>query len=191
MSVKVEGLKGFITKLEKFPVELSKNIDIELTEGAELIEGRAKMFAPVDRGLLRSEIVADTSVPLYKEVTDPTFYAPYMEFGTGNNFKANGRGQIAAQFKGSAGRGSFEDMVKNIAAWVKRKGLASTYSVKTRKKTSSKASRANEKAAAYGIAMYILRNGVKPANNGTGYFFRAYDELLPTILSNIKKVLTK
>lgn len=101
-----------------------------------------------------------------------------MEFGTGKRFKANGRGNIAAQFQGKAERGNFEEMVKNIAAWLKRKGY---YPAGLKRNA--------QMGYAKHVAGNILKNGVKPANNGTGFFFRAYDELLPTILNNIRKSL--
>jgi HK97 gp10 family phage protein len=123
MSIKVENLKGVITRLEKIPAEMAQRIDEELTEGAETIEARAKMLAPVNDGLLRGSIVADTGVELHKEVTVSTFYAPYIEFGTGRKFKGNGRDQIAAQFKGKANRGNFNDMVNNLAEWIRKKGI--------------------------------------------------------------------
>jgi len=177
MSIKVENLKGVITRLEKIPAEMAQEIDLELTSGAKDIEGRAAMLAPTDKGLLKGSIFAEVSVPLYKEITDPTFYAPYNEFGTGRNFKANGRGQIAAQFKGKAGRGSFADFVQTMLEYIpKHKGFPKGVRTKAQKLAYAKF-----------VCLKIIKNGIKPQP----FFFRAYDEILPSILSNIKKVLTK
>jgi hypothetical protein len=181
MSIKVENLKSVITRLEKIPAEMAQRIDEELTDGAELIEGRQKMLAPVNDGLLRAGNVADTSVPLYKEITNSVFYGPYIEFGTGRKFKGNGRDQIAAQFKGKANRGNFNDMVNNLAEWIRKKGIL------TAGKRGAKRKDDKYRLAAYWMAIRILQNGIKPQP----FFYRAYDEILPSILSNIKKVLTK
>jgi len=181
MSIKVENIKGVITRIEKYPAEVAQRIDEELTEGAELIEGRAKMLCPVNDGLLRGSIVADTGIPLNKEVTVSTFYAPYIEFGTGRKFKGNNRDQIAAQFKGKANRGNFQDMVNNLAEWIRKKGILTGGKRGARRKDDK------YRLAAYWMAIRILQNGIKPQP----FFFRAYDEILPSILSNIKKVLKK
>ncbi len=181
MSIEVKGLKGVLTRIENYPKEVEQAIDIELTEGAELIEGRAKMLAPVNDGLLRSSIVADTGVLLNKTVTNSVFYAPYIEFGTGRKFKGNGRDQIAAQFKGKANRGNFDDMVNSLAEWIRKKGIL-TGGKMGRKRKDDK-----YRLAAYWMAIRILQNGIK----AQPFFFRAYDEILPTILANVKKAISK
>ena len=70
-------------------------------------------------------------------------------------------------------------MVKNIHDWLKRKGYFPA------EVTSPKARMGYARFVAKRIAMF----GIKPANNGTGYFYRSYDELLPAILKNIETIL--
>jgi HK97 gp10 family phage protein len=178
MSVKVVGLDKVLRNIQQQTEAIKKEVDIILTDGANKIEERAKLLAPVDRGLLRGNITADVTIPFTKRVVVNTFYAAYMEFGTGRKFKDQGRPQEAAKFKGNSGKGG-EDYVKNVAAWLKRKGYFPP------KVKGPKAQMAYAKF----IASRIYKNGVMPANQGTGYFFRAYDEILPTIIKDLEKVV--
>lgn len=175
MSIQVKGLDSVLKNLSKQTEAIKRRVDETMTEGAEKIEERAKLLAPVDRGLMRGEIVADTSIPFNKRVTDNTFYAPYVEFGTGRRFDANGRENIASQFKGKRGNGNFEDFVKNIGDWLKRKGYYPPEARTAQQKYSY----------AKFIASRILRNGIKPQP----FFFRAYDEVLPTIIQDLQKIV--
>lgn len=76
-------------KFKRWTEKLSKENDAEvnklLVSTALTIERRAKMFAPVDMGLLRSSIRTNFKKDA-KEVTVYVNrkYAPYPEFGTGN-----------------------------------------------------------------------------------------------------------
>lgn len=173
--MKVVGLDKVLANLDKQTDAIKRKVDETLTEGANKIEERAKLLAPVDRGLLRNEIFADTSIPLVKQVVAPAFYAPYIEFGTGKGFDANGRDQIAQQFKGGTKRGTYADFVKNIGQWLKRKGYYPA-NVKGQKQ---------REAYAKFIAGRILRNGIK----ARPFFFRAYDEILPTIIADLQKIV--
>ncbi len=177
MSIEVKGLDALLKDLKSKPAEVQKIVDDELTDGAKAIEERAALLAPVDRGLLRGNIIADVSIPLNKRVVAKTFYAAYLEFGTKSKFKGNGRDNIAKQFQGKSGKTG--DMVKNIYEWLKRKGY---FPPEARSQTA-------KQSYARFVAMRIAKFGIEPANEGKGYFFRAYDELLPAIIANIKKKL--
>jgi hypothetical protein len=76
-----------------------------------------------------------------------TIYAAFLEFGT-RKYAAQYVASLpadwksyAATFKGSSG-GSFDELLKAIMGWVKRKGIDSD--------------------AAYPIALKIIREGIKP-----------------------------
>ncbi len=177
MSIKVNGLDALLKDLKNKPLEIQKIVDDELTEGAKAMEERAALLAPVDRGLLRGNIIADVSIPLNKRVVAKTFYAAYLEFGTGSKFRGNGRDATAKQYQGKSGKTG--DKLKNIYDWLKRKGYFPP--------------EAKSERAKIGYAKFIAKRikdfGIAPANNGKGYFFIAYDQLLPAIIANIKKKL--
>lgn len=175
MSIQVKGLDSVLKNLSKQTDAVKRRVDETLTEGANKIEERAAILAPTDRGLIKGNIKADTSIPFVKSIKCNPFYAPFVEFGTGRRFDANGREQIAAQFKGSRQGGNFEKMVKAIGEWLGRKGY---YPPEART--------AQQKANyAKFIASRILRNGIKPQP----FFFRAYDEVLPTIIQDLQKIV--
>lgn len=181
MSIEVKGLKELTATLNKYPEKVQKNVDEALTEGAQSVQDRATMLAPEGvTNRLKNSIISKTDVFLHKEITDPVFYAPFMEFGTGKQFRANGRASIAAQYQGKSNRGNIEDFVKSLALWIRKKGISGN----ARKKVND-----DDRYIAYWMAIRILQNGIKPANKGTGYFFRAYDEILPTILRKVQEAI--
>ena len=156
--------------------ELAESVDDVLNANVLEMEEKAKQRAPGDRGFLRQNISADISKPLHKELTVNAFYASYMEFGTGvyaaqyaSSLPADWQ-TFAAQFKGSGGGGTFAEMVKNIAEWVRRKGIASGNDINS---------------AAYLIARSILINGVKPQP----FLFPAYMAQLPQLKKDLDNAL--
>lgn len=174
-----KGAKAFDDAIKQFPRQISS----VLTANAEDIVRNAKRAAPADMGQIRQGISADNSNLLKKVITSHAPYSAYMEFGTGRyaakyvatlppTYQA-----FASQFRGKTG-GGFHEFVNAILDWVIRKGLAATYSVKTRKRQGSlsvssthntgqkgyKIKDEFERAMdlAYAIATNILRNGVHP-----------------------------
>lgn len=103
-------------------------------------------------------------------------YASYVEFGT-RKFAASYVASLpkywqtlAAEYKGKGG-GTFAELVKNIALWVGQKGIAGTYSVKTRKRVGTKETKEQENLkAAYPIALKIVKNGI----SARPYLYPAY-----------------
>jgi HK97 gp10 family phage protein len=175
ITVSIKGLSGLLGDIEQYGEDVLNAIDIELTDGANVIEERAKFLAPVDRGLMRGNIFADTDVRLVKRVVCNSFYAPYIEFGTGPKVNTNGRDAVAAQFKGKAGRGNWAEFVSNIYDWLKRNG----YFPATAKSESQRRGYAGY------VASRIYRNGIEPQP----FFFRALDEMTPSILTNIEQAI--
>lgn len=94
-------------------------------------------------------------------------YAPFLEFGTRGfaaayvaTLPANWQA-YAATFRGKTG-GSMEDFIMRLVEWVRHKGIAAQFSVKTRRRTGSRSQNATDDyAAAYQIALSILRKGIK------------------------------
>jgi hypothetical protein len=153
---------------ERLTKELPDRVSDVLNKNAKAIELNTKRAAPADRGQLRQNInVIDTN-PLQKHITSHAPYSAYIEFGTGK-YAAQYVGTLpgdykafAASFKGSGG-GTFKEFIRLLAEWVNRKGIVGTYSIKTKRRTGSKATKERENLqVAYAIAISILRNGVHP-----------------------------
>jgi len=181
-------------KLDADAKRLIGNIDDILSAGAIDIASQAKINASSvahDMGGLASSINSDTKKKLEKFVTVGVFYAAYVEFGTGKYAAAYVSAlppdwkTYAARFKGkNAAGGSFEEFLINIIEWVKRKGLAGTYSVKTKRRTGNKGARLFEDAAvAYPIALAIIRNGIHPHP----FLYPAFEQYRKQIIDDIKK----
>jgi hypothetical protein len=181
MSIKIDGLKGVQLAIDRFRDDSIEDIGKTLVQGAEKIEQKAKRFVPVNNSLLRNEIFSDTNNMFQTKVVSPTFYGPYVEFGTKKKFKANGRQAIASQFKGK-GRGDYFDFLNAILDWVMAKGIGYSQT-KSGNISKSKSSQEKMLQAAQAIANSIMRNGIK----AQPFFFRAYDETLPVILRALKK----
>lgn len=103
-------LKRFNNQLDKEYQEIVKRTDAEMFAATVNIEKAAAQAAPVDLDGLKSTIQAKRLGPLNYEVVAPITYAPYVEFGTGNQvvipkgfealarqFYVNGQGKTRAQ----------------------------------------------------------------------------------------------
>jgi hypothetical protein len=96
------------------------------------------------------------------EVVAQTFYAGYLEFGTKTKTVIPpGLESIAGQLKGPAsGQGNPIDALQS---WVKRKGIAGTFSTKTRRRLGNKATKEQQdRQAAFVIWQKIKKYGIKP-----------------------------
>ena len=180
------------SNIKEATVDVIKTIEGELTVFANGTVNDAKRFAPVDEGVLRNNI-AFVKESLKISITVNVPYAAYIEFGTKKFAAAYVSGlpadwkTFAAQFKGKAGSGSVDEFVLLIMEWVKRKGIAGTYSVKTKKRTGNKGGHSFEDAdAAYSIALYILRNGI----HAHPYLYPAFKKNKDLFIANLKKQLS-
>ncbi len=179
-----------IPRLEKKLKDIEKNVSTELAKeisaSALNIEKAAKRLAPVNLGTLRQSIHATSKDKLTHYVEVGASYGAYVEFGTGGKVSIpTGYEQYAATFKGS-GSGSLDDMIKALTLWVKRKGLAGTYSVKTGRRLGGKATKAqqDEKLARF-LAIKILRNGIRPQP----YLIPSFEQEKPKLIQRLKKIL--
>lgn len=178
MSIKIEGLKGLQVSLDKLAKDVIDEIGMTLVEGGEKIETRAKALTPKggEGNLLQNSNYSDGSNPLKVVVYNPVFYAPYVEFGTKKKFNANGRSAIANEFKGKSPKGgTFTEMVASIYTWLKRKGYFPP---------EIRGEAAKQNYAKF-VAMKIVKNGIKPQP----FFYRAYDEIRPEIVRDLKNIL--
>lgn len=161
---RINGLEGLQRKLKQFPAQLKAEIDAELHASAKTIVRNAQRDAPVDVGGLRMGIHAEKVGELKYEVYSDAAYSAFIEFGTRTKVQIPaGYEAYAAQFKGMKGSGGIDAFFLNILEWVRHKGISGTYSVKSHRRTGSKAVQADQdKKAAYAIMLSILKNGINP-----------------------------
>jgi len=141
-------------------------------------------------GQLVNSISWEQTTDLEVQISVGAPYGPYIEFGT-RKFAQQQVGSLpkdwqglASQSKGGSG-GSFDDLLMNIARWVKDKGITGTYSVKTKQRTGSKQSQLEQDMqAAYPIALKIVREGI-PAQP---YLYPAYVKNLKKFEDRLKEI---
>jgi HK97 gp10 family phage protein len=187
--LKVNGMDKLFNDLSKLSEKIKLEVALEMNASALNIQSNAKKNAPVNFGILRNSIQLVEELgdgKLIYTVGSKLSYAPYVEFGTGGKVTIpNGYENFAEQFKGKKG-GTFQEMLKALIEWVKKKGIVGTYSTKTQRRTGSKKvqSKQNE-SAAYAIAISILRKGLRPQP----YLIPAYEQEVPKLKERIKNII--
>lgn len=176
----VIGLEKVIGKLNSLPKDIQRDVDNVLAEGANDVVNLSRQLTPVDEGRLRNGTTAAKLGEAAYEISNNVFYAPYIEFGTGKKVQVPpGYESIAAEAKNLPKRGNFKDFVRNIYAWMLRKGILN--------KTQSAGKRVDNMSAAYYLARRILANGIKPQP----FFFKAWEAYKPKILADVQKAVNK
>ena len=189
MAVKVIGLDRITRRLKELPEGATKAVTDELIAGANDIRNDAIARVPVDEGLLKNSIVVNR--PPGKsgaEVVVNAVYGGYVEFGTGKKVRVPSRYQaIAQQVKQQGKRGDINDFVKSMMGWVRRKGLAGTYSVKTKRRLGNKAQKESQdlKLAKF-LVFKILQNGIK----AQPFFFPAFERNEKKIFDAARRALS-
>jgi len=185
INVNIVGYKQFQDSLKKMPSTLRKEVGARVKASADQFRDLAIKDAPADVGFLRSQITVKPIDELKYEVVSGSEYSAPMEFGTKGKFQPI-PGIDASEFKGKPTGGTFQEMLKNIEAWVKRKGIAGTYSVKTKRRTGNKATQQSQnKQLAYLIARSILNNGVTPHP----FFFKQIPIVRRDLFRKIRNIL--
>jgi hypothetical protein len=187
ITIEIEGLTNMKKSFSELASNLLEVVDAEMEEGAREFIVLAHRDAPVDEAELKRMTQYKKLGTLNYDIFSQTSYAAYMEFGTKGNYRpVPGAEAIAAQFHNKKQPGTFKDMLRSIARWVKRKGISGTYSVKTRRRTGSKINQlAEDYAAAWPIAMSILKNGVK----AHPYFFKQQGIVVPKMIERINRAI--
>lgn len=173
--------------------KITQTVQNELNAFGQNTVNDAKRMAPVNEGVLRNSI-SFKKERLKVTITVNVDYAAYVEFGT-KSFAAKYVATLptewkdfAKKFQGKAGKGSMEEFVLRIMEWVRKKGIAGTYSVKTKQRTGPKGARNFEDAeAAYGIALAIIRKGIRPHP----FLFPAFQKNKLELIKNLKAQLSK
>lgn len=163
ISINFKGFEEYANKLKQLPPRLQSTVNAEMKDGAMGMRNDMIANAPSDEGFLRNEIQV-VKIPFGYSIESNAFYSAYVEFGTGSKVSIPaGFADYAAQFQGKAGRGGIDDFFLAIFEWVKRKGLAGTYSVKTHKRTGKKANfDEQDYDVAFAIMLSILKRGINP-----------------------------
>lgn len=194
-NVQVKGLASLQKQIETASEKVKEVCTQEVQAAGQDWVAGAVRDAPVDQGALKGSISfkqSDTHTAagslISVEIVAQKFYAPFVEFGTkGKYTPIPGTEEIAAQFKGYKG-GDFMELLRMIVLWVRRKGIAGTYSIKTQRRTGSKIKQfAEDYSAAWPIALSILRNGINPHP----YFFKQGDVVWPQMVSRMQKALQR
>lgn len=192
-TISVQGLNKLQGKIKAAPAKIRKEIGGELRDSANKINAKQLRLLPVDEGGLKQGTIVKHVNDLEHELLSSKRYAPFMEFGTKSKAVIPAELQsFAKQFNQSGPSLKFEDFLKIIAAWVRRKGLDSRtaitgrYSTKTKRRLGSKSTQAAEdEAVAWPIAVSILKKGVNPHP----FFYAPYLEEKPKIIKQVKKIL--
>lgn len=184
------GFEQFTERINRATKEIQSEVAAEVQAAASLYEANAiktLISQGGGTGALAKSINKKQIDAVNWEVFAGAFYAPFIEFGTKGKYRPiPGTEDIAAQFKGLK-RGNFEQMLKSIEAWVKRKGIVATFSIKTQKRQRfSKAEANRTKQAAYAIAVSILKNGISPKP----FFFQQIPQVRDSLFKNVERVLS-
>lgn len=186
-ALNLSGMDNLTRRLKNIQDDLTKGVALEISASTMKIERDAKRNAPVNIGTLKQSIHGESTLNgMTGKVIVDVPYGAYVEFGTGGKVKIPaGYEDFASQFKGKSG-GSLEEFIKALTLWVKRKGLAGTYSVKSGKRLGSKSVRQSqdEKLARF-LAIKILRNGIRPQP----FLIPAYEEEKPKLFNRLKTLL--
>jgi len=190
LKVATIGFEQFTERINRATKEIQSEVAAEVQAAASLYEANAiktLISQGGDTGTLAKSINKKQIDAVNWEVFAGAFYAPFIEFGTKGKYRPiPGTEDIAAQFKGLK-RGNFEQMLKSIEAWVKRKGIVATFSIKTQKRQRfSKAEANRTKQAAYAIAVSILKNGISPKP----FFFQQIPQVRDSLFKNVERVLS-
>lgn len=166
----IKGLDRLQKKISELPKELQEEVVGEVQAwgydvNAEQI-GLISQQKIQDLGALQQNTKA-VPKPDGVELISNVYYAPYIEFGTGEKRKIPPElNEYAAQFIGKK-RGDFKTFVKALEAWLKRKG-------------------GNPKNA-FIAAINIIKNG----QEARPYFFPPYLRKRKELLTRINAVIKR
>lgn len=185
-NMQVQGLDALASVFKKLPVSAQKELSAELKITADEIRDGAKSDVPVDEARVKNSISTKKTGLLLFEVVAQSNYAGYLEFGTKTKVSVPaGLESVASQLRGSSS--ATGKPYEAIQKWVKRKGIAGTYSTKTRKQSRSKSSLANIKQVAWLIWRSIRKYGIKPQP----YFFKQVPPAEQRLRQRVANIIDK
>lgn len=184
IKVDLIGFDVYTRRINAAKSEIQEEVSAEIRlGGAKFVEGakRDLINQGGDTGGLLNSI---KNVSLDRFATEPRadkFYAAFIEFGTKGKYRPI-PGVDPSEFKGIK-RGNWKEFIEQIKAWVKRKGIGATYSVKTRRK--NRQTKDEIEGIAYMIARSIYRNGINPKP----FFFKQIGPVKSHIRERLEKIL--
>lgn len=197
--IKINGLQDVQKILKQMPKRIREEVREEFKEAATETMNEMKRDVPVNQARLKNSLVVNVKGDLQTEIVAQSNYAAFVEFGTKSNADIPvGLETYAAQFRGPSGISDVDPLVA-LTAWVRRKGLAATYSTKRydiRSRQGVRTSRNNaeaqrERSIAFLIWRKIKRFGIKAQpfffrdKSGQSRLEKAKDRLIQR-LKNIK-----
>ena len=160
-------LKRFRAQMKNLTEKKATMLKDVVNNSAYKILNDAQRETPRYTSALRSSLrVIRSSNGLAAKVWTNKRYAPYLEFGTKSFFSPDPElAQYAAQFRGGGDSGNFEDFVKSLKLWCKRKGIP--------------------EGAAYPIAVKLITKGQKKQP----FLFPAFKAERVNFVKNIKRAM--
>lgn len=185
--MQVQGLDQLLSVMKKLPAATQTELAEEMKITADEIRDGAKRDAPVDEARVKNSISSKKISNSLFEVVAQSSYAGYLEFGTKTKVSIPaGLESVAGQLRGSVGNAATSPY-EAILGWVKRKGIAGTFSVKSRKASKSKASQALVKSAAWAIWNHIRKYGIRPHP----YFFKQVEPAEKRLRERVANIIRK
>lgn len=182
----IQGLDVLLSQMQKLPITVQNELSAEMKITADEIRDGAKRDAPVDEARVKNSISAKKLNNTMYEVIAQSNYAGYLEFGTKTKVSIPpGLESIASQLRG--GSSSTGSPYEAIVKWVKRKGIAGTYSTRTRRASRSRDSMANIRSTAWAIWNSIRKYGIK----AQPYFFKQVQPAEQRLRQRVANIIRK
>jgi hypothetical protein len=195
-TIKIDGLERLNRVLDQLPRNVKSGVQQILHENGHDWMNKARADVPVDRALLKNSISFNVQATTLQIIAQNDT-AAYQEFGTKSHVDAPAiLGDYPNQFRGSSGRGG--DPILALTEWVRRKGFAANYSIRTHRRTRrTKNESVLEKSIAYRVYRKIKKEGIKPrpflfrSRNGedriTYYYNRIKQDIADLLQSIVKR----
>lgn len=185
-TVTLTGWKEFEAKAKGMTAVIEGQINSEVLAAALDWRDLAIKDVPIDQGFMKGLISANRTGKMTAEVTSPSKYSSFMEWGTKSKKKVPAELSSYASTLTYNKTGDYYAFLKAILEWVERKGIASRFSVKTHKKLShTKADNERIVQAAEAIAFSIMRHGVNPHP----FFFIQMPKVEEYLKKNVQNIL--
>lgn len=191
----IEGFDKLQQLTRKMPVQLRDELRAEVDITADEIAAGARRDAPKDEGILTKSISKKTKNGFERQIVAQSSYAGYQEFGTKTHVKVpSGLESVASQLRAQPSS-SAANPLEALRGWVRRKGLAATYST-TRYSTATrsgvrtgrnKGEAQREKQIAFLIWRKIKKYGIKPQP----FFFKQLEPARPLLIKRVSGVLKR
>lgn len=168
VSINVKNIKAVEQAFAKYGDDAVKEFAAVTRFQANTTEDTAKQLAPKNNSTLAQSInTTESDKGLTQDVGTNLPYAAYQEFGTGPKVQVPAEfSQLATKAK-NLPKGTWQDGVKNIAEWLRKKG-------------------GDPKNASF-VLWKILKNGLTPRP----FMYPAYVKSRQTYYKDLKKSITK